>query len=139
MGKSIVFHGSSGEIVGYMQCAGKALRCGIRIAEQEKPGLLFVLYMDGTVEKKELEPNQADYEWFAERREIAGGCIVIDGRIIADSGIDINKRIQKLMPENKQCDRIEENEENLLKPNAEESEENKINVYRWPRNPCCMK
>ena len=136
MRKSFVLRDGLGNVVGYLQQVGHYLRCGIRATLGETDCELLVLNTDRLLDTKALSTPETEFEWYREDGEIAGGCIVKDGRILADTGNDVRDCVLRT----RHCAKTEpckEERNNTSIACVRAPEDSKPYFLHWPHNPCC--
>ena len=137
MGKSFVFRDGSGNVAGYLQQAGEHLRCRIREDLGEKNCELLVVNSDESIEIRNLNTDQTEFEWDKTNGAVAGGCIVQEGKILADTGGNARQSVRRIQ---KKCAKKDTSQD--IKADTAESltyGNCKSNFRRWPSNPCCLK
>ena len=141
MGKSFVLRDETGNIVGYIQRAGNVLRCGICSSEKLGDGYLYVCHADHTVKTQRLHPNQTEYIWSGWPEGVAGGAIIKDNQILADTGMDSRACIKKFLRCEKESKEKEDQKTHTYNQNEEADKSVAVRPFcvRWPPNPCCLK
>ena len=136
MGKSFVLRNEAERAVGYIQQVGNMLRCGIHATCGEAPFDLYLLDASGEVTVKRMDDTHNENEWRAESAVISGGCLVKDGRILADTGGQARIRVRQLLQKSTAASifpKAPADQEKREPPRA------KLPLHperRWPPNPC---
>jgi len=142
MGKSFVLRNGQGKTVGYIQQAGDDLRCRIHEPEERTPCSLYLLDSCGNIHKKEMNAIHHEYEWREEHMTVAGGCVAIGTRILADTGKEARRRIHTYMLVNVSV-REEKGKRETVEENHVDTKRTGLAAQpryfqrRWPPNPCC--
>lgn len=138
MGKSFVLRDGAGKAIGYMQQAGDTLRCGFRADEKLVYMDLYVVDADQVITENSLNPNKCEHEWYVGGKAIAGGCLVTDRRILADTGTEAKAIIRRYLMRRNEPQYHREDSENESKAETALREAIKHPERRWPPNPCCV-
>jgi len=136
MGKSFVLRNRTGKAVGYIQQVGDMLRCGIHEPGEQKTCDLYLVDDCGSVHKKEIDAVIHEHKWRMEFVTITGGCLAMDGTILAETGKDISRRMQAHWVRKAAKERSLKHEEGAEKQ-SKRQENTAYPKKHWPPNPCC--
>ena len=137
MGKSFVLRNESDRAVGYIQQVGRTLRCGIHASCGEPPFELYLLDASGDVTVERMDDIRGENEWRAESAVVSGGCLVKEGRILADTGDQARTRVQQQLLKNAAASVSPKAPSEQDKREPPRAECPKHPERRWPPNPCC--
>jgi len=135
VGKSFVLRDNSGRAVGYIQQVGNALRCGIHEVDGDALVDLFLVYVNGEVSAKRINAMRPEHEW-QEEAAIYGGCVVMEGKILADTGREAKCSVKKHLQPNTDVGNREKRPERVRHEQDDQQKAARIPQRRWPPNPC---
>lgn len=158
MGKSFILKDRMGMTAGYIFMGLGELRCRVSGA---KAGMEAVLMdANGGCDSREMDATADEQIWEVPGRELGGAAIILNGEIIADTGVQARSSVRQMLESRKKREKEEkaQNERTETKQEISSDEENKrgqaadsreteggrtketaacdLPQRRWPRPPC---
>lgn len=138
MGKSFMLRDEQGKTVGYIQQAGEALRCRIYEAKGRIYCDLYLVDGVGNIHITKINAIHQEHEWRETHMTVTGGCVVLDGKILADTGEEARRRARAYLQQNAAVRESDVKREEIVERSQADKNKPAISLRRrWPPNPCC--